>query len=206
MLLVAAVAAALPALLSACQPGQTGAAALVGNDRLSESKVQDEAKATITAIGPSASAGIDPGTILDATVARFVHHELLARAAAQVGATVTQNEVDALLAPAIATAGSRAALEQQAAQQASVPPAELDDYARDVVLETKVEPKLLPNGTAAQQQAALLALYAKLAKQDRVTVSPRYGTYDVASLSVVPGTNDLSAPLGSPSPSASASP
>jgi hypothetical protein len=200
-LVVPALGVAVAALLSACQPGETGAAAVVGKNRLTEAKAESDTKATIAAMGTTGAGGIDPGQILDTTIGRFVHHELLVRAARQVGVSVSKADVDALLAPAIASNGL-AGLQQQAAQQASVPPKELDAYASDVALENKLGAKLDPKGSSTDQQAAILAYYEKLGKQVGIAVSPRYGTYDLSTLSVVAGPDDLSKPTGSPSASA----
>jgi len=198
---VTAVALALPMVLSACKPGQAGAAALVGVSRLPESTVQSDTKATITAMGPEAAANVDNATIMQNTVSRWVRHELLDRVAADKNLSVSDGEVDALIAASLSS-GTRKDLEQAAAQQASVPPAELDQYAHDVLLERKLGAALVPGGTDDQQHAAIQATYAKAAKDDGVTVSPRYGTFDESVLRITPGINDLSIPLASPKASA----
>jgi hypothetical protein len=198
------MAVTLPALLVACEPAQTGAAVLVGNNRLSERELASETKATFTEMGPSAASGVDTSQVLQASVARYVRHELLVRAARDEGVSVSQGDIDALLAQS--STNGRAALEQQAASQAFVPPSELDEYASDVLLERKIVAKVDPKGTSDQQSAALLAVYQKTAKGLRISVSPRYGAFDLATLDVVPAPNDLSSPLGSASASPVASP
>jgi hypothetical protein len=204
-LVIAAAAVTLPVVLAACQPEQTGAAALVGTNRLSERQVASETKATFAEIGPAASGSVDTGKVVTATVGRFVHHELVIRAAAAEGVTVSQGDVDALISQSDQS-GGRTALEQEAATEAYVPPAELDEYARDVLLERKIVAKVDPSGTTDQQDAALLAIEQKAAKQVTISVSPRYGTFDLTTLQIVPGLNDLSSPLGSASAAASSSP
>jgi SurA-like N-terminal domain len=212
---LAAVALTLPVVLGACNPGEAGAAALVGDSRLPESTVQSDTQDTITAMGPQAAANVDNATIMQNTVSRWVRHELLDRVAAEKGIFVSSGEVDALIASSL-SAGTRKDLEQAAAQQASVPPAELEQYAHDVLLERKLGAALVPGGTDDQQQAAILASYAKAAKKDDVSVSPRYGTFDEVVLRITPARNDLSIPLasqvatgepsGNPAPSTSPSP
>jgi len=209
ILAVTALALTLPMVLTACKPGQAGAAALVGTSRLAESTVQSDTQDTITAMGPDAAANVDNATIMQNTVSRWVRHELLDRIAAEKDLSVSAGEVDALIASSL-SAGTRKDLEQAAAQQASVPPAELEQYAHDVLLERKLGAALTPDGSADQQQAAILARYQKVAKEEGVTVSPRYGTFDETVLRITPGKNDLSIPLasqvatGEPSPSPSA--
>jgi peptidyl-prolyl cis-trans isomerase SurA len=211
ILAVTAIALALPAVLTACNPGQAGAAALVGDSRLAESTVQSDTKDTITAMGPEAAANVDNATIMQNTVSRWVRHELLDQVAAEQGIFVTDGEVDALIASSLSQ-GTRKDLEQAAAQQASVPPAELDQYAHDVLLERKLGEALAPGGSTDQQQAAILASYQKVAKDENVSVSPRYGTFDEVALRMTPARNDLSIPLasqvatGQPSTSPSPSP
>jgi hypothetical protein len=196
ILAVSALALTLPTTLSACKPGQAGAAALVGTSRLAESTVQSDAKDTVTAMGPDAAANVDNATIMQNTVTRWVRHELLDRVAAEHGLVVSDGEVDALIASSLSS-GTRKDLEQAAAQQASVPPAELEQYAHDVLLERKLGAELVPGGTNDQQQAAIQAAYAKAAKAQHVSVSPRYGTFDEVVLRITPARNDLSIPLAS---------
>jgi hypothetical protein len=211
ILAVSALALTLPTTLSACKPGQAGAAALVGTSRLAESTVQSDAKDTVTAMGPDAAANVDNATIMQNTVSRWVRHELLDQVAAEKGLFVTDGEVDALIASSLSQ-GTRKDLEQAAAQQASVPPAELEQYAHDVLLERKLGGALVPGGSDDQQQAAIKASYQQAAKDEVVAVSPRYGTFDEAVLRITPGRNDLSIPLasqvatGEPSTSPSPSP
>jgi hypothetical protein len=198
---IAALAVVLPVILGACQPGQAGAAAFVGPNRLGESVVQDSTKATISAMGSAAAANVQDGTVMDSTVQRWIRHELANRAASDKGVTVTSGEVDALINQSLGTTG-RPGLEQSAAEQAYVPPDELDQYAHDVLLERKLAVALAPNGTPDQQQAALLAEYQQIAKDVGVKVSPRYGAFDPLTLKVVPAPNDLSVPAVSAEPSA----
>ena len=193
---VAALALTLPVVLSGCRPGQAGAAALVGDSRLAESTVQSDAQDVVTAMGPDAAANVDNATIMQNTVTRWVRHELLYRVAAEHGLVVSAGEVDALISSSLSE-GTRKDLEQAAAQQASVPPAELEQYAHDVLLERKLGAALAPGGTDDQQQAAIVAAYATAAKEEGVTVSPRYGTFDETVLRITPGKNDLSIPLAS---------
>jgi hypothetical protein len=197
----AALAVALPVLLGACQPGQAGAAAFVGTSRLGETVVQDSTKATLAAMSPTAAANAQDGTIMDSTVQRWIRHELVSRAADAKGVSVSSGDVTALINQSLGTNG-RAGLEQQAAEQANVPPDELEQYAHDVLLERKLAAALAPQGSAEQQQTALLAEYQRLVDSVGVTVSPRYGTFDVKTLQLVPAPNDLSVPAASAEPSA----
>jgi hypothetical protein len=141
---------------------------------------------------------------MDSTVQRWIRHELVTRAARDKGVSVSSGDVTALINQSLGTNG-RAGLEQQAAEQANVPPDELEQYAHDVLLERKLAAALAPQGSADQQQAALLAEYQKLADSVGVTVSPRYGTFDVKTLQVVPDPNDLSVPAVPAEPSAAPS-
>jgi hypothetical protein len=195
-LAVVALAVTLPALLSACQPAQTGAAALVGTHRLSEVKLQADVKDTVTAIGPAPSADANTGQILDATIERFIRHQLIVEAAAANKISITQAQIDALIDSALTGGRTRADLEQLVAQQASVPPSELDSYAADALLQSKIESTLAPEGSADQQSGALLTALQAVAKKVQISVSPRYGSFDFGTLSVVAAANDLSQPAG----------
>ncbi|HTY73385.1 MAG TPA: hypothetical protein VMI11_13320 [Actinomycetes bacterium] len=201
-LTVAVAALTLPLLLSACKPGQAGAAAFVGQARLSESQVQADTKETLQAMGGAAPENTDSGTIMDRNVERFIHHELLVAAAAREGITVSQGEIATLISQTVGTSGL-AELQQEAAQQASIPPSALNQYAGDVLLERKLTAKLAPGQSQAQQEQVLQAYFVKLGKELGVTVSPRYGVWDPANLQLLPVVNDLSLPAGSAVPGAS---
>lgn len=205
---VVAVAATL--LLTACNPAQAGSAATVGDVRITESQVNASATEALTAAAADAQAaanGLDSATFLRQTTNRLIASQLLAIAAEEQGLTVTQAEIDTVIAQA-SNGVSAEQFEAQLAAQFAVPPSEVNDFVHDFVLHTKLGVKLDPSGDTTSQPAAANAYLVQVADQVGVTVSPRYGQWNADKATIDSDTNDLSvtpSPSTSPSPSPSAS-
>lgn len=203
----AAVALALAAtlVLTGCNPAQAGAAATVGDVRISETRVNQSAADALAAAtaDPSAAPGLDSSTFLRQTTNRLIASELLAIAAAEEGITVTQAEIDEVLVQA-AGGSTVGQLETQLAAQFAVPPAEVDAFVRDFIVRQKLGAKLVPGDDTTAQRAAVDARLAEIADEVGVTVSPRYGHWNSETASIDGDLNDLSV-TQSPEPEPSAS-
>lgn len=191
---VVAVAATL--LLTACNPAQAGAAALVGDVRITETQVNQaaaDALAAATKDPNAAPGGLDSSTFLRQNTNRLITSELLAIAAQREGITVTQPEIDGVIAQA---AGGTAAesFQAQIAAQFAVPPAELESFVHDFVVRQKLGAKLAPSGDSTAQRAAADAYLVQLADEVGVTVSPRYGHWNSETALIDDDLNDLSVP------------
>jgi hypothetical protein len=197
-------------VLSACDPRQTGAAAVVGGTRISESVVNQDAQDVVEALGKSGGQVPSTDALLRAQVEFRVDAALVDMAAAKKGIAITQGQVDRL----IESSGGRETLTEQfvAQQDLWLPPDQLDALAREFLTQQALGINLAPGKTTDEQGAAATAYVTQLAKDVGVTVSPRYGTFDTSSLRVGALPNDLSVPAGgagqataSPTPSPSAS-
>jgi hypothetical protein len=205
--LLPVVAAAVLAL-TGCDPLQAGSAAVVGSTRITENQVDKDAStvdATLRKIG-----GQVPGTaaLLRAEIEFRVDAQLVSIAAGRQGITITQGEIDAL----IVQSGGRSQLQKQLVAQDTLwlPPPQLDALAREFLQQQQLQQQLAPGQSTNAQAAALNAYITKVADEVGVVVSPRYGSWDVKTLTVAAGANDLSVPAGgtagasaAPSPSAS---
>jgi len=148
-------------------------------------------------------------TLLKAQVEFRVDAQLVELAARRKGITITQGQIDKL----IETSGGRDVLQRQfvAQQDLWLPPAQLDALAREFLTQQALGINLAPGKTTDEQTAAATAYVTALAKEVGVTVSPRYGVFDLDTLRVGALPNDLSVPAGlagasaSPTPSPSAS-
>ena len=198
---VLAAAAAATVLLTACNPAQAGAAALVGDIRITESRVNEatsDALAAAATLPDGQADSLEPAAVLRQNVNRLIASELLATIAVEEGIVVTQGEIDALLAQA--SAGTEPdEFAAQIALQAGVPPEDLESFARDFLIQQKLGQKLAPTGDANAQQAASRARLVQEADERGVTVSPRYGAWDPTQAVVSGDLNDLSV---TPSPTA----
>ena len=202
------VAVAATLLLTACNPAQAGAAATVGDVRITESQVNQSASEALTAAeadAQAAAAGLDSANFLRQTTDRLITSQLLAIAAAEEGITVSQAEIDAVIAQA-SNGASAEQFEAQLAAQFAVPPSEVNAFVHDFVLRTKLGVKLDPSGDTTSQRAAADARLVQVADQVGVTVNPRYGAWNPEKATIDGDLNDLSStPTPSPSPSESAS-
>ena len=184
------VGLAAAALIAAgCGPVRSGAALIIGDERVPISEVQ----ARVTKVTEQrAATGQQPQTakaITQEQVRRIILTRILERAAAETGVTVTQAEIDA----------QRSALEQQAGgaegfgkqvAEANILPGELNDFLRSVILEQKIGQALVPNVTSAEQQQERSVkeneLVSKVAKEMGITVNPRYGRWNPDEFAIEP--------------------
>jgi hypothetical protein len=116
---------------------------------------------------------------------------LFAAKAAELGVEVTQGQVESGLEELAAQNGGREALDQ-AALQAGIAPASVEDFVRTSLLFTGIGTTLEPGGDAVAQRDVARAALAEYSESIDVQVAPRYGTWDDAQLSIVPGSSVVS--------------
>lgn len=191
LILVAASVAAAAALLSACGSQQAGAAATLGDTRISERTLSSEVQAVLAAKG-------QPTTSVDESLppeilSRLITIELVDELASREGIVVTQGQIDEQLANYEGQAGDRAAVEQLFIEQ-GVAPTQIESIVRLNVQAQELGFAIAPNGSAEEQGQAVVDAVVALSAELETTVSPRFGTWDAATISVGPTPNDLSAP------------
>ena len=165
--------------LTACGPTLPGAAAVVGNVRISDSSVA----AFVTEYQHAANSASGAAKITADTVRRLVIDSLIEQEAARLGVTVTQGAVDQAIAAAIAQSGGSSQL-ASAALQSSIPPSAIRTEIRVTLLANASAARLAPTGTQTQQQQALLTDVTKLAQTLGTRIAPRYGSWDSTTLSI----------------------
>ena len=203
--LVLAAVLAVPVLgLSACDPREAGSAAVVDGTRITEAQINGQAQSVLD-VFRSTSAPLPVTTdLLTSLVNRNVVDLVVAEAAVREGITVSQGQIDTL----IDANGGRAKLAHDAAVQANVwvPPTAIDTLARTYLIQQALATKLDPGGDATAQSNAVGTFLVKVADEMSIAVSPRYGTWDAAKLSVTAGSDDLARPaVPTAAPSASPS-
>lgn len=157
-------------LLTGCTPSQVGAAASVGESRLSVSALQDRTNDLLREVGADQELS---GIAQNLALSFFVSSQVVERAAAQRGIGVTAGEVAQAVA---AIEGSERAQEiLNGAVNRGVAPSDLDSFVRDALLRERIA------ATEPLEQAL-----AEAAEAAEVEVSPRYGTFDPATLAVTP--------------------
>ncbi len=184
-----AAAAALGALaLTACNPLQPGAAAVVGTERITENEVNT---AALQAAEAQQAAGLQPDIRelmrrqLDVRVASALLDEL----AATYDVEVTQGEIQAF----IRERGGAEAWEATLVER-GLSPKQASDFARIQVQIDKVGEAIDPENGLQQIGAEAAALSEEIG----VEISPRYGQWDSQQVTVVAAADDLSQPVGGP--------
>lgn len=184
---VVAVAACL--VVSGCgQTSKAGAAALVGNQSIAVDELSQSVDATARAAAKNQLQIRDRSALVRSVLSRQIVFAVLEEAADRKGVTVTRGDVD----QRIAQSGGRKRLEGRVLRS-GVAPSELRDFMRHQVMQQRLAQKL-GGGGAGGQQNALVQYLRKVARDMDVTVSPRYGTFNVQQLSVTQGKSDLSTP------------
>ena len=143
-----------------------GAAAVVGTDRIEVSELQDLVDRGLADPQAAQQLGADRAAFQRSALSRLINNEILEEAAEDEGVEVTEGAVDEQLDRFAEQAGSREALQMQAAQS-GVSPQDLRPFVRSIVLDQALADKLTADIPVAP--ADLQALYQEnIAQYDRV--------------------------------------
>jgi peptidyl-prolyl cis-trans isomerase SurA len=183
------VVAAAGLALAACGPTLSGSAAVVGEQRLTDSELAQTTSQLTDQLGIPESAQVS-----QAVLSRWIVAELVDEMAARRGVTVTKGDVDAAVSSEAERAGGQEALEQ-AALQAGVLPDTIPDVVRTTLLVEGLSRGTI-TGDDPTGQTGLLTQIQALSEEVSPQVSPRFGTWDPAQLSVGALPDDLSSPAG----------
>lgn len=208
--LVAGVAAA------ACGPVKFGAAAILGDQRISASSLSAEVsnlRAGYQTYKTQVQLQYPVSQMPQQVLAWLVRFQVRDQLAQREGITVTpadvQRALDAITAQ-IRQGGNTAPLPEVAVAN-GLPPDMITDLGRYQAIETKLLNRLdggnLPTATAPLQalEKAFNASQCRAAKSLDIQINPQFGTLDYTTFAVVPATTILSKPepFASPSPAAS---
>lgn len=179
-------------VLSGCGAMGAGEAAVSDEFRISQADVDAEVSLVLESLGqPPAQ---PPEGLASATTQRLVQDALFAAKAAELGVEVTQGQIEAGLAELAAQNGGQEALEQ-AALQAGIAPASLEDFVRTGILFREIGEKLDYAADATAQAELTRAELTAYSADIDVQVAPRYGTWDDAQLLIIPGSSVARPPV-----------
>ena len=178
---VAAVAssAVLAVGLTACDTDMVGSAAVVGNDRISVTELQDHAREVLDVQGVDPAG--DQRNLQMTLLNRLIAFELRDRIAADAGITVTEADVDTFIAEQLIAQAPDGDLTPLLAQNAMT-----EDTLREAVREVLVLEQI------GGQQAYFEAM-AAASQEVGVEVNPRYGRWTGAGIEEVSGSISLRA-------------
>lgn len=190
---LAAALAATALLISACGSGAPGAAAVVGPERISERELADAVGEVLRAGGrPENTANADlTRTILD----RMVKIALVDQAATRAGVVVTQGEIDRVTADYEQQAGGPEQFDGLLLGQ-GIAPSQADAAVKLNIQAQKLAEAVSPGADPQAAGAELVNTLGQYSLMVGTEISPRYGTWDIASLSIGGQPTDLSVRLG----------
>lgn len=188
LLLTAAIAAAAPLLTACGNDAHPGAAAVVGDQRITVAQLEnrvDEVREAQRAAVPDDTqyqqVVARTGTLTRDTLHGMVLDRVLHRAAQDAGVTVSRKEVQDMRGELEAQAGGPEQLETVWLQQYGVAPDRLDD---NLVVQIEAQKLAQSLGTDTSRPEFWQAL-SKASKKLDVDLNPRYGTWDVQKSSRV---------------------
>jgi SurA N-terminal domain len=186
---LATLAAAVSLLaLTACNPMEPGAAAIVGTTRISEQQLAQEVEAILQAQGQPTDRA--DASLTSTTLGRMVIIELVRQAAAKAGVAITQGDIDTTFDAYLKETGGQQQVEQVFVQQ-NIAPSQIEDI---IVLNLQAQALgriLLPNGDAQAQGQELARQLGTFSVEQGTTISPRYGAWEPDTLKIGPLTDPL---------------
>ncbi|WP_030672158.1 SurA N-terminal domain-containing protein [Streptomyces sp. NRRL B-1347] len=187
LLLSAAAVAAAPLLTACGSDVRPGAAAVVGDDRITVAQLEhrvNEVRSAQRAAVPDErqyeQVIAKTGTLTRNTLHTMVLDRVLHRAARDAGVSVTRKEIQTTRAGMAKQAGGSKALEAGWLQQYNVAPKRLDDSIRTEIEAQKLAAKLGADMNSKAGQDTFWAALSKASKKLDVNVNPRYGRWDAA--------------------------
>lgn len=194
---IAAVALLLAApALTACGssgPDRTGAAAVVGDQRITVAELQARVNQVRTAQAKSPQSAqlvAASGKLSTQTLNMLVQDMVIQRAASDAGVTVTDDEAQQDHATALQQfGGNEQALDATLLQQYGVAPSQADEFFRTNALVGKLITSLGFQPGSDGGQTAVIDTLTKTAGKLGVTINPRYGTWN-SKKAVIGDTSD----------------
>jgi hypothetical protein len=200
------------ALLAACSPVKIGAAAIVGNQRITQSTLDTQvANLQGSAKAYGSQIQLTSAQMPSAVLSWLVRFSIVDQMAASAGISVTQSQVQAGEASIESQASSAASSDGYSSGAAlligvGVTPqmlTSLGQYqAQEIAYAEKVNGGKLPSTTAQNTvvTSALTKAQCQASKTLNIQISPQFGRLDYSTYSVVATANTLSQPEGTPSP------
>ncbi len=188
---IAGATVAIALMVSGCGSAAPGAAAVVGEDRISEGELNDRVEQVLRAQGRPVDTASE--ALVVTTLDRMITTSLVEQLATREGVEVTQGELDATIANYAEASGGEAAFEQLLLEQ-DLAPEGIEDLFRVNILAQKLGVELDPTGSPESQTVAILDAVTEFSSDIGTRVSPRYGTWNPTDLTIGAVANDLSIP------------
>ena len=158
------------ASLAACNTEQIGAAAVVGDARITVAELQEQVSELADSLPDSAGAIGDQSAAQHTILERMIQSMLLAAVAADEGVEVSEAEIDAYIDEQVVSQAQDGDIGPLLAQN-NLTETSLRPFVRDQLIATKLIEEL-------GGQEVLIQAITEKADEIGVTVSPRYGTWN----------------------------
>jgi outer membrane murein-binding lipoprotein Lpp len=192
ILTIAAVVATL--LLAGCS--QVGAAATVGDIKITQATVQGSVDSILAerAKVDTSQMQLETGAALNVSQLRFhLLRTLFLELGKELNVTITKAEIDTRRASIIDQVGGEESL-PTALVSAGIAPEDLDEYIEVISYSDKISQKLVAAGVTEDQIGVeIQKLVIAKASEIGVTVNPRYGKWDPTNADVIPADSAESA-------------
>lgn len=190
--ILAVTLAAAGLVLAACG-SEAGAAAVVGDERITEVQLAEQVNEVLVAQGKPANT-VDE-SLVAGTLDRMIKISLLDTLAVEAGVDVPQGRVDLVLQAYDQQVGGRAEVEK-IFLESNVAPSQINEVVRMNLLAESLGQILAPGQSAEEQGGRVVEAVAVLADLVGVEVSPRYGSWAEQSITIGEVPDDLSVPAG----------
>ena len=188
---IAGAAVMVAVVATGCGSAVPGAAAVVGDERISERELGERVEQVLRAQGRPVDSASE--ALVVTTLDRMITTSLVEQLADREGVEVTQGELDATVASYVEASGGREAFEELLLQQ-DLAPEGIEDLFMVNILAQKIGVVLDPAGSQESQTLAVLNAVSAFSADIGTRVSPRYGTWDPSELTIGAVANDLSIP------------
>ena len=172
--------------LTAC--GQIDSAATIGKTTISQAAAQAKVDEVLAERAKVDTTGmqIQTGAGLNRSQLRFtIITTLFDQIAQELKLTVSSTEIAKAKSDLISQSGGASALSKNLVA-AEIAPSNFDRYVRAIIISNKLQAALKASGVAdADVSGRISQLVSAKAKQLKVTVNPRYGTWDQTSGDIV---------------------
>jgi hypothetical protein len=167
------------ASLTACDTDEIGAAAVVGDDRITIGELQDRVRDFTDSIPDESEEGTDPAILQQALLDRMIRHRLLEQLARDEGIEVSEADIDTFIEEQVEGPAPDGDITDLLAQSALT-----DNTLREAVRDVLIQQELVER--LGGEEAFIEAL-AEKSEEIGVKVSPRYGTWTDAGLEATSG-------------------
>lgn len=183
--------------LAGCGPAKAGAAVIIDQQRIPISVIQDKVETISAARAQHGLEPQPPDELAREQIQRLISHEVVMRAGAQRGITITDGQIDKTIADLETQFGGAQAFQEQVVAQ-NIAPGDLRTFVQDFLISDALTQSVSGGATSdadtAAAQQEINTLLNEVALGLGVSVNPRYGAWDPKTGQISAAGNEVSVP------------